>query len=226
MIRDILGVERNFAALSTKDLLDARDQYHWHLIHKKNVVGTAIGLYYIRTDDDWPSRTHVVAEDMQRRRAPPPRRAKGKRTFENSEIREYSWPCVLVLVKAWHEPEEFGKPGLDYDDLVPKTLYLPDGRTVPVCVVCVDPVEAEQDLLPGWNWPEGLLGGGFPLISRAQGVEHIASVGCLVTDGHQIYALTNRHVAGPKGHPVETIRRGRTIKMGEARRVQVTRRPF
>jgi hypothetical protein len=51
MIRDILGVERNFAALSTKDLLDARDQYHWHLIHKKNVVGTTIGLYYIRKTD-------------------------------------------------------------------------------------------------------------------------------------------------------------------------------
>ena len=36
---DILGVERNYASLSTKDLLEARDQYHWHLINKSNVVG-------------------------------------------------------------------------------------------------------------------------------------------------------------------------------------------
>jgi hypothetical protein len=223
MIRDILGVERNFAALSTKDLVDARDQYHWHLIHKKNVVGTAIGLYYIRQDDDWPSKAHLGSEDMRRL---PRRRSQGKRTFENSEIRDYSWPCVIVLVKEWREPEDFGKSDLDYDDFVPKTLYMPDGRTVPVCVMCVDPVEPEHDLLPDWNWPEGLMGGGFPLISRAQGVEHVASVGCLVTDGHQIYALTNRHVAGPKGHLVETIRRGRTLKMGESSAVQLTRRPF
>ena len=30
-MRDILGVDRNYASLSTRDLLDARDQYHWHL---------------------------------------------------------------------------------------------------------------------------------------------------------------------------------------------------
>ena len=76
-------------ALSTKDLVDARDQYHWHLIHKKNVVGTAIGLYYIRQDDDWPSEAHLGSEDMRRL---PRRRSQGKRTFENSEIRDYSWP--------------------------------------------------------------------------------------------------------------------------------------
>ena len=52
---DILGVERRFASLSTKDLLEARDQYHWHLIHKRNVVATAVGLYLIRKKDPWPT---------------------------------------------------------------------------------------------------------------------------------------------------------------------------
>ena len=33
--------------------------------------------------------------------------------------------------------------------MVPTTLYLPDGRTVPVCVVQVDPAEPDRDLLPG-----------------------------------------------------------------------------
>jgi hypothetical protein len=223
MIKNILGVERNFAALSTKDLLDARDQYHWHLIHKKNVVGTAIGLYYIRKGDPWPSHEEPGANTMQRDR---PRRSRGKRTFDNSEVRDYSWPCVLVLVSQWHELEEFGAGGIDYEEIVPRTLYMPDGRTVPVCVVCVDPVVPDEALLPDWHWPENLMGGGFPLISRAQGVDHIASVGCLVTDGHQIYALTNRHVAGPKGHPVSTIRAGRTVEIGESSAVQLTRRPF
>ena len=45
-MRDILGVDRNYASLSTKDLLDARDQYHWHLVHRRNVIGTAVGLYH------------------------------------------------------------------------------------------------------------------------------------------------------------------------------------
>lgn len=60
---DILGVERNFASLSTRDLLEARDLYHWHLIHKVNVVGTAIGLYRIRKSDDWPGKDRPDTQD-------------------------------------------------------------------------------------------------------------------------------------------------------------------
>jgi hypothetical protein len=222
VIKDILGVERNFAALSTKDLLDARDQYHWHLIHKKNVVGTAIGLYYIRKTDPWPSETRRVSLSKNEQ----PRRAKGKRTFENSEVRDYSWPCVIALVKEWHEADEFGKGDLDYDDLVPKTLYMPDGRTVPVCVVCVDPQEPDRTLLPDWHWPEHLIGGGFPIKSTSQGVERVASAGCLVTDGHQVFALTNRHVVGPKGELVETLLGGHATEIGRSSELQLTRKPF
>ena len=47
---DILGTERNFAGLGLADLVEARDLYHWHLTHQRNVVGTAVGLYYIRTE--------------------------------------------------------------------------------------------------------------------------------------------------------------------------------
>jgi hypothetical protein len=222
VIKNILGVERNFAALSTKDLLDARDQYHWHLIHKKNVVGTAIGLYLIRNGDERPSEDHsdsVYAQPVQ----DTPRPA---RTFYNSRVRENSWPCVIVLVDQWREPYEFGTDELAYDDWVPKTLYMPDGRLVPVCVVCVRPAEPDLILLPNWNWPEHLIGGGFPMISRAQGVDHVASAGCLVTDGHQIYALTNRHVAGPAGHVVESIRGGRRVEIGKSSAQQITRKPF
>ena len=219
---DILGVERNFSSLSTRDLLAARDLYHWHLTHKRNVVGTAVGLYYIRTADPWPSR------DRSYRSIKAATGPKEPRTFSNSEVRDYSWPCVLVLVDDWAEPEDFGTAAGDLppEDMVPTTLYLPDGRTVPVCVVKVQPAPPNRDLLPTWTWPETAIGGGFPLTSSTQGEQNIASVGTLVTDGHTVYALTSRHVAGPLGHPVGTIMRGKQVEVGTSSARQVTRLPF
>jgi hypothetical protein len=46
----------DFASLSLKDLIEARDLYHFHLMNKANVVGTAVGLYLIRTKQEWPQR--------------------------------------------------------------------------------------------------------------------------------------------------------------------------
>ena len=70
---DILGTERNFASLGLADLVAARDLYHWHLTHQRNVVGTAVGLYYIRTSDPWPSsrRTSTTSPAPGTRKAPP-----------------------------------------------------------------------------------------------------------------------------------------------------------
>ena len=58
-----------------------------------------------------------------------------------------------------------------------------------------------------YTFPTNLIGGGFPLIVRRPGTEHVASVGCLVTDGHRTYALTNRHVAGDPGTPIHSLHR-------------------
>jgi hypothetical protein len=185
-IVDVLGVDRNFSSLSLKDLLEARDLYHWHLTSMANVVGTAVGLYYIRKSDPWPDERRSARALKE---AP---RHKDARTFAESEVRDYSWPCVLVLVDRWVDPSEFGtgESHVSPGNLVPKTLYMPDGRMVPVCVVKVDPQEPRHDVLPAWTWPKSVIGGGFPLISRTQGVDHIASVGGLVTDGHTVYALS------------------------------------
>ena len=219
---DILGVERNFASLSTKDLLEARDTYHWHLIHKANVVGTAVGLYRIRKSDPWPSRRTGAAEGTRTATAAQP---KPERTFENSEVRDYSWPCVLVMVDRWQLPSDFGG-ALAPDQAVPKTLYMSDGRMIPVCVVRVTQSVPDPRRLPDWHWPKGLIGGGFPIVSETQGATHIASVGCLVTDGFSTFALTSRHVVGPDGHQVSTIRRGRRVAIGRSDRRQLTRLPF
>ena len=42
----------------------------------------------------------------------------------------------------------------------------------------------------------------FPIRTSAQGAAHVGSIGCLVTDGDQVYALTNGHVAGEPGREV------------------------
>lgn len=214
-----LSAQQNFQSLSLKDLLEARDLYHWHLSNKANVVGTAVGLYLIRRSDPWPSG-HVTAEEDT---AP---QAKGIRTFENSEVRPYSWPAVIVLVRDWVNATEFGHGKLDPDHMVPRTLYMPDGRAVPVCVVAVQVTEPGMNAPADVRWPATYIGGGCPLIAEVQGVERAASVGCLVTDGHTTYALTNRHVCGEPGSAVKARVRGATVEVGTASERQLTREPF
>src|SRR5262245_53520168 len=119
---DILGTKFNFRSLSVKDLMEARELYHNHLLNKANVVGTAIGLYLIRKDEPYPE------EERKRRRSKRPTKPRdlGARTFENSEVREYSWPCVLALVRNWVKESDFGSRAgkLPPDQMVPKTLYM------------------------------------------------------------------------------------------------------
>ena len=59
-----------------------------------------------------------------------------------------------------------------------------------------------------------------------QGQEHVASVACLVTDGHKTYALTNRHVAGEAGSPIFAIIGGNKVRIGESSKLQLGRKPF
>ena len=44
----------DFSSLSLKDLIEARDVYHFHLMNKANAIGTAVGLYLIRDREAWP----------------------------------------------------------------------------------------------------------------------------------------------------------------------------
>jgi len=188
---------QQFSSLSIIDLLRARDQFHVHLMHKPNVVGTAIGRYLIRKEDPLPSAQQVTEEKVQKRKA-----KKIPRTLENSEVRDYSWPCVLVFVSQWVDDDAFGTHGeVPASGYIPKTIYMEDGRSVPICVVLAPAVDspppppAAEDLV----FPTSQLSGGYPILARVQGTDHIASIGCLVTDGHRVYAVTNRHVAGEEG---------------------------
>ncbi|MBA3810781.1 MAG: S1/P1 Nuclease [Caulobacteraceae bacterium] len=210
----------DFSALSLKDLVEARDLYHFHLISKANVVGTAVGLYLIRDEEDWPRARGEGAS--------PPRKLSYPRTFGNSQVRDYSWPCILVLVREWIEAGDFGREGGPPPwCVVPKRLYLPDGRVVPVCTVLAPPVpQADVPDREPIAWPQATFGGGLPLHVDVQGEEHFATIGCLMSDGHTTYALTARHACGEQGTPVSARLRGGLAPIGVSSDKQITRRLF
>jgi len=212
---DILDPGKDFNSLSLRDLLEARDLYHLHLMDKQHVVATAVGRYLIRRDDPWPRRGGRADRPGKK----PPR------TLENSEVRDYSWPCVLVLVDQWRYEDEIGGD-FGAHDFVPRALRMPDGTRVPVCVVYAEPVERGGDAPAALRFPDQKIGGGYPLLVSSQKRDHVASVGCLVTDGHDVYALTSRHVTGPPGTPVEAVVGGERVRVGESADRQVTRKPF
>ncbi len=191
----------NFNLLSVKDLLEARDHYHVHLMHKTNVVATAIGRYLIQDKGD----------------------PKAPRTLANSRVRENSWPCVLVFVQNWVDRDQFSHT-LSPAEMVPPALYMPDGRVVPVCVVLAERDEGTPEPIGQLHFPNNLIGGGYPIVINVQGQEHVASIGCLLTDGHLVYALTNRHVAGEAGEKLYTILHGERVEIGVSSKKQLRRK--
>jgi hypothetical protein len=53
---DFLDLPNDFVLLTLRDLLSAREQFHLHLMHKPNVVATAVGRYRIRKSDPPPDK--------------------------------------------------------------------------------------------------------------------------------------------------------------------------
>ncbi|MGM9479567.1 S1/P1 Nuclease [Roseateles sp. NT4] len=211
-----------FSVLSLRDLVEARDLYHFHLMSKANVVGTAVGLYLIRNDEDWPDSRILDRGGKSRDKKTYPRR------FDNSQVRDYSWPCILVLVREWTDETAFGRPGSPRaTDIVPKRLYLPDGRAVPVCTVLAPPVAQKESIgrQPVMR-PAGIFGAGLPVRVEIQQEPRFATVGCLVSDGHLTYALTARHACGEEGTPVQVGLRSHVEQVGVSSPLQITRKLF
>lgn len=101
-----------------------------------------------------------------------------------------------------------------------------DGRVVPLCVVLAPPVEAEPPEPFTPVFPDNWMGGGYPVIADVQNQEHIASIGGMVTDGHLVYAITNRHVTGTAGEVVYSLLGGERVAVGASSRKQISRMPF
>lgn len=195
-----------YHSLSVSDLLEARDAYHVFLTRKKNVIGTAIGKYRMR------------------KKGVPSRAAK---TLENSEVRNYSWPCVLVFVMDWIDDEKFGKPGTaSYNDYIPKRLNLPNGREIPVCVIKAAWKKGAPGTIKQMKYPGSVIGGGYPVMTRVQGEERWATLGGLVSDGRVTYALTNAHVTGHTGELLFTLVNGNERQIGSSSEKQLKKAPF
>ncbi|HEY3855974.1 MAG TPA: hypothetical protein VGO67_16415 [Verrucomicrobiae bacterium] len=201
-----------FGQLSLHDLLDARDKYHVDLMNHPNVIGTAVGRYRIRKADSWPAKNgHGKSHGT------------GVRTLENSEVRPYSWPAILVFVENWATQSDLSGTS---DGLVPKTLYLSDGRAVPVCVIEA-PKELKNEVEAiNVQYPLNNIGGGNPVIAEVQGRQYAATIACLVGDGHKVYALTNRHVTGEAGEVVYSRLGGKLERIGVSANKQLTREEF
>jgi hypothetical protein len=202
--------DNNFAHLSLHDLVTARDLFHVHLMRHPNVVATAIGRYRIREGDSWPNDKKKIHGTSVRR-------------LDNSEVRPYSWPCILVFVTEWQDPKEFAsKP----NEAVPSTIFMPDGKSVPICVIEA-PRESKTEIeARNTRFPLNNIGPGNPIIAKVQGQEYLATVGCLASDGHKIFALTNRHVTGDAGEVVWSELNGVQERVGVSAAKQLTRLPL
>lgn len=214
--QDFLSLETDFNLLSLDDLLAARDQFHLHLSDKPNVVATAVGRYRIRKSDPWPDKENPKGKTSQSSESSTPR------TLENSEIRPYSWPAILVFVEKWVELKDFKRP----EDAIPPAVYMPNGQKVPICVIQVDKADTVPEGNANYTFPANIMGGGYPVICDVQGREHFGSVGCLVTNGHRVFALTNRHVAGEAGSSINAIIGKNKVRIGSSAAYSLNRLLF
>lgn len=175
-------------------------------------MGTAVGRYLFRRDDPEPGQ-------------PKPDRP---RLLAECEVREYSWPCVLVFLKKWEPRNAFaGTNGLKYEDYVPSRIYLSDGRIVPICKVHAEPLPPLEEISEAdLSFPPTVSGGGYPVVMKVQNETHVASVGCLVSDGHKTYALTNRHASGEAGEVIYTRLNGELVRIGKTSTLSLGKKPF
>jgi hypothetical protein len=209
-LADYQSKDSDFAHLSLVDLLDARDLYHQHLLCHPHVVATGIGRYRIRSTDSWPNEAKQ-------------HHGTGVRRLDNSEVRPYSWPCILVFVDQWQDAAAFANHP---EQMVPKTLYMPNSTKVPICVVEA-PVETKANIAAqNIRYPLNNIGPGHPIIAEVQGRDYVATVACLVSDGHKVYALTNRHVTGDPGEVVWSELGGKRERVGVSSSKQFGRLPF
>jgi hypothetical protein len=207
---------RDFSSLSIQDLLDAREAYHVHLAHLDQVYATAIGKYLIRTTD-------------KNARAPDHHTERGKlgpRRLDNTVVKSWSWPCVLVFVRSWVYPKDLRKKPELASQMVPPLLYLPDGRVVPTCVIEVDPDESKPKAVDPPAYKSDVVGGGYPVQTLVQGKPHLGSIGCLVTDGTSVFALTNSHVVGEPGQEIYAAFKNTARRLGVADSLRLGKKPF
>ncbi|MFZ1946305.1 MAG: hypothetical protein WAW06_02045 [bacterium] len=208
-------LRQDYSSLSVKDLLEAREAFHVFLSKLDSVDATAIGRYRIHRDD--PCAKTANPKKYKRYGASP------ARTLANTVVRQWSWPCVLVFVNHWLKPTELGK--YPYP-AIPRFLHLPDGRTVPTCVVFAPRAKADEERIEHFEFPSGPIGGGYLCFTEGQGRRQFGTLGALVTRQGQTYALTSCHVAGAAGEPVYRLSKGDKDEIGRCDASRLAKRKF
>lgn len=141
---------RDYSALSLQDLLDARDAFHVHFSHLSNVVGTAVGRYLINEKDWYADHSPDVPRPKNQPKVTEPK------TLFNTVVKDWSWPCILVFVNEWLSAADFHN---NYDQMVPRAVFLRDGRVVPTCVVLAPEGEATPTDPKELSFPKSFIGG-------------------------------------------------------------------
>lgn len=220
-MRQIFPPKQNFMSLSVGDLLEARETFHVHLYNKENVIATAIGRFRIRKEDPDALDPETIRDIKD---SPP-------RTLENTVVTPWSWPCILVFVNKWLSRDQMKeKP----EQVVPRFIYMPDGRIIPLCVIYAAKKRSRISKLRDLTFTDRLVGGGYPVLSNVQGQQRYGTIGCLVTDGHSVFALTNKHVVGNAttnaednfDNEVYTIINEKPCKVGHAYPKQIGKKLF
>ena len=178
-------------------MLDARDAYHVHLLNLPHVVATAVGRYLKRREEAARQARSVDERLALKPGVRPPR------TLEGSYVHSWSWPvcwCSLIM-DGRRGDRERTRTTWCHGSCIFLTV-----RVVPTCVVYAPPtVLSTEELEQHLSFPSSLVGGGYVCLSEVQGRERSGSIGCLVTDGDRVFALTNRHVAGVPGRGLYTM---------------------
>ena len=107
---------------------------------------------------------------------------------------------------------------------------MPDGRIIPTCTVLIHENDISTNHSPAVVFSDHLYGGSYLVLSDVQNKEHLATVGCLVTDGNLVYALTNKHVTGEHNdreqQEIFTIIQGERLRIGTTYSKQAGKKPF
>ncbi|MGO4479775.1 S1/P1 nuclease [Massilia sp. 2TAF26] len=168
-------------SLSVRDLLEARDQYHVHLANLPTVIGTAVGRYRIRLKDKnfEDKNEESLSGEL------------GPRTLLNSDVRDWSWPCVLVFVNRWLSLDELGKHP---ERTVPPVLYLSDGRQVRTCPILVERRDTNRSSAEAARYGATKFGPNFQMFVDDQGATRLGVASAVVEDGACAYILANQHL--------------------------------
>ncbi len=174
---DPLTVAQQFSMLSLKDLVEARDHYHVHLMHKKENVVAAVGA--VSGAQDHPGHGCIREPGLQ---DGPRRRTRARELWQFGRSGPTPGRACSFLSRRGSSPTNSATLRNPT-----RTTWSRGPSTCPTAGSSRTAWSRSTESLRtparirSLTFPENLIGGGYPvLLVDVQGQEHVASVGCLV----------------------------------------------